>query len=199
MKGLRIYNCTDWCTNDLRAICAMALKERGQEGLGVIFLNGRRIHGRAHYPGNWYFVDPKRGNKGGWAKIKMWLPKPPEDPEPAARFGDAKKAELGRVLLHEIDHTLGLKHGEMANLHKFDASWIESMILRRAEKKPVRPKPSIEERRDARVAKREGKARTKLVEWQRKLKTAQRKVREYQRKARYYDKRREVASRKEWP
>ncbi len=158
----------------------------------MIFRRGRRVNGRAHYPGAWYYVDPKRGARGGLAKIKMWLPRPPDDPEQAALFGDAMKEELAKVLLHEIDHTLGLRHDEMAPWRSIDVPWIEAMPLRREEEKVG---PSAEQRRAARVEAREARARAKLAEWQRRLRAAQRKVGEYKRKVRYYDKRREAASR----
>ena len=144
---MRVTNTTRWNTVDLRRIFLTGLKEIG--------VNPKRYCVKV--------VPAKSFRVGGYAYIHcgyvhMSLP------------GDADKrlVELAQVFVHEVHHTLGLRHGDMATLRP---------------KTAPKPKPI----RDVQ-AERAAHARKMLAKHEQKLKREQRLVRKWRQKARYYEK-----------
>lgn len=92
-----ICNRTGYNTAELRALFEWAMEKRGAQGQA----------------GGWWYVNYSRRRKngvrqphgratlGGWA-VWVYLPR-----------GNTNGYNLAQVVLHEIDHNLGLKHREM--------------------------------------------------------------------------------------
>ena len=87
---------------------------------------------------------------------------------------------LAQVFVHELDHTLGLRHREMAHCWTMPVEWSEGFSLGIVQPKQ-KPKVPVVEQRAA-------KARMLLAKHEKKLATEKRLVAKYRVKVRYYDK-----------
>lgn len=92
--------------------------------------------------------------------------------------------DLARVLEHEIDHNLGLNHGDMLPVSSLRPKWHEGLVIRRQgeAQKPTRVQKS--ERREAH-------ARAMLAKHEDALRREQRLVKRWTQKVRYYDRKKE--------
>lgn len=167
---LTVINKTDYSGRDLRSFFLAGLHEYGIHAetrpmrVTVVYARRSRVTGYAYYP-----------KEGVPARITMRLPKP-------EHLGDLK--ELAQVFFHEIGHTLGLRHREMA---KWTSIHVEFYLgckigFRVAPEPAKKPRVSLVERR----AKR---ARDKVVELERKLKRVESRLKVWRKKVRYYENR----------
>ena len=89
---------------------------------------------------------------------------------------------FAQVLIHEIDHTLGLRHRDMIKSSEIDASWARNFVVR---PKPPKPEPAIEQvvrKRYELVLERIKRNETRLKRIKTSLKKLHRRKRYYERK-----------------
>ncbi len=177
MTRLRLKNASRWRTDDLRRFLLAAIHAHGDPTRGYLVRvsNARRPHTRGLA-----FI--------GYPEFDLWIPNLVRGPDDRTMPEDVLR-EAARVTVHEIAHTLGLRHGEMDRSLRAcrptgdeDTSWANGLLLRMKEVKAA-PKPAD------RVAQREERSRDALARWERRLALAKTKVRTYRRKVAYYERR----------
>lgn len=88
---------------------------------------------------------------------------------------------FAQVLEHEVDHTFGLRHGQMMDSRDLEVPWSEGLIVVVGKVKSVaKAKPSLRERRAA-------NAKRQLEKWERKLAQAEKRAAAWRKKVRYYE------------
>ena len=86
---------------------------------------------------------------------------------------------VAQVFVHEVGHTLGLRHREMVKSSSIEVSWSEGMEIRKKEVVPI-PKT------DPKLVRFEH-AKEKLREHEGKLRREAKLVRKWKKKVRYYE------------
>lgn len=170
MTQTRVTNKTQYHTADLRRFFRAGLRAMGAEDDKRILVaySKRSIHWGCAYIG--------RGDRQGRG-ITMTIPK-----------GKLDLLQLAQVFEHEVSHSLGLHHKDMAPDVadcKTNPTWHLGIEIRYSE--PVNVKVDH-------VAKREEQARKMLDKWERRLRATQNRVKKWRAKVRYYD--RKKAARK---
>lgn len=184
---LKVINETGWSTTDLSRFLRAGLAFLGARPDKVVTCVYRRANsrtlGRARI-GVLGLVEQR--------SITLYLPRP----EAAGPSWSADTIRLyAKVLAHEVDHNLGLRHDSMGgcNVHLIDDArtiWIESLAVGL---KPVKAAPDKADRIEAKVE----KVRLMLATWRRKAKMADTKIKKYRRALLRYE--RNMAAAKQEP
>ena len=175
--SLRLKNDTTFRTDDLKLLVRYALRERGVADR----LYWVRVHWNRR---RWTAI-------GGWGSyhvphfrltIPYWM-----------RGRDLAPEEielLCKVALHEIDHTLGLRHGEMICMWREMPvpAWAAGLVVRLKVATEKKPKEPLTVRRAEHVAKM-------LERAERRLKIAQTVAKRWRVKQRYYERKAAAAPR----
>ena len=122
---LTIYNKTEWRKDDLRKLIYAGLKAEGP---------GDRPYR--------VYVEYTRQSRGcsGYAylnsgDITMRLPRPEWIEVVDGKAPEKIVHNFARVLVHEIGHTMGLKHEDMVKSHTIETPWADGLQLRAQVKK----------------------------------------------------------------
>ena len=155
---MELINRTGWRSDDLRSFFYACCKRAGYDTKRrVEVITSRspwRVRGLASVGGRW---------------IKMLLPDEPFELK-----------LMAQVFIHELDHNAGLNHEDMVKSYNIDASWANSLMLRKKEPKAKPKRDIIKERSDH--------AEKMLQAWERKLNLAKTKQKLWAGKAAYYSK-----------
>jgi len=186
-QHLRIENKTHWSTKDLRKLFLRCMKERGVYGkwnrywLKVSYSKGwRHIMGYGKCDGPWVHILLPGPRKNGGENTTKEL----------QEFGSGSILRVVQILLHEIDHNLGLHHEDMCRSSQIEAPWAvtgnysiawNDPKVKVKKAKEEKPTTTLQERRAANAEK-------KLKEWEAKQKRAALRVKKWRAKVRYYDK-----------
>lgn len=165
---MKITNKTKWRTDHLRRfILRVGRDELDPEKLRVIRveIGYNRGVGAGYVTGRAYI---------GGTRMRLML---------GSRAVD--RCDLAHVIAHEMAHLRGVRHGKDMNCPRYRHmagmqalyAWAEQMPL---EQKSPPKRPTIEQRRERRLA----DAQSKLRAWQRKLKLANTLVKKWQRRVR---------------
>jgi hypothetical protein len=172
---MRIVNKTKWCTEDLRRVFVKCCEVRGVDQsryvVEVVSARGRALHGLGSYTRPWVRmkVPPKFERFGAVGEVVEVLDHLPE----------WAMESLAKIFLHEVDHTLGLQHRDMADLWEFTVDWVKEYSVGR---EPVKEKPKVDL-----VVKRSEHAQKMLARHQKVLKRTQTLVSKWKAKVRYYE------------
>lgn len=167
---MRIRNETHWNTEDLRKLFAAGFKAEG--------VKHKRYLVRVKYARQQRWCSGMAGLYSRWMHLR--IPK-----------SNVPLVDLARVFVHELGHCLGLQHKEMANCRSIDVPWAGGIQVRKAEVKPVAPKPKV----DVKLVRFE-KAQKMLAKHQAKLQREEKLVKKWRAKVKYYEKRFAVAAHK---
>jgi len=168
---MKINNETKFSTRDLRKVFLAGLKDRGA--------NYKSYRIRVY--------NSRKGIRGyAWVNsydMAMGIPSKEDltNSESMERFA--------QVFIHEVDHTLGLKHREMKHIRQIDVSWSEGMTIQKESPKPKKT-ISMQERIDQ----REQKAKDKTAMYEKKVKHYQNLLKKWKKKVKYYERRNKAAS-----
>lgn len=167
---LRIKNETDYLTIDLRRFFMAGLAAKGastDKFIRVIYGRGAAHHGYAHLG-----VQVGRQHiEANWIQISL--------PRDAAKLDLLK---LAQVFEHEVDHNLGLQHGEMQDWWTLAPVWQEELVIRVSARVLVPPPPRLSVR-----AYREARARAMLAKWEKKQERVAKLIKKWKAKVRYYE------------
>jgi len=118
-----LVNKTPFRGDDLRRFTLAAIRARGAEG--AVKMIEYRISPSHRATGLTYCEE---------SRIIMNFPRGYN-----ARAYEDDLTEVAQILIHEIDHVLGLDHKDMRRLDDLEVPWIQGVRLRRRKNVPVRP------------------------------------------------------------
>jgi hypothetical protein len=192
---LKLTNATHYLTSDLRSLVLAGIRREGfaLDALWRVSVayqkgSGRCGWGRYHSTRfevrlpRWIAPAPgesrfEQGAGGSWCK-KPLLPR-------TDGLTDKERDYYAHVVLHEIGHCRGLKHGEMHrsafHAYSYDVAWAAGIAIRA---KPVAARATPDDRRSERIASAEKIASAKVAQWTTKAKLAATKLRVWRRKLR---------------
>ncbi len=170
MRHLSLTNRSHWDTEDLRRIITAGLDARvgAWTSWSVTVKTARGGHIRG-----WAWLHTTR--------LQLTIPRPLNE---ESVLSHDSVITLARVLLHEIDHNLGLGHRAMCKWYKIDVPWAEKLLAEglQIHCKEAAPKIVVDVR-----LKRSEHARAMLVRHERALKRQQTIVRRWRAKVKYYE------------
>lgn len=167
---MKLTNQTQWSTADLKRFLVAGLRAKGAdvERMRITIYTSKR--GGPLGVGGYAWYDSHR--------LKLGAPKVEFATE--GRMTAEQLLRMAQVLEHEIDHTFGLRHGEMLPSTQLRPTWQEGLEIRVQAPKPTKPKPSLKERRAE-------LARKQLAVWEAKVRRAENRAKYWRRKVRYYE------------
>ena len=169
---LKLINKTSWDTRDLRRLVLKCLEHRGwdknrEHRTEIVSARRPFVSGWAYY--NRPFVRMKVPNGRSYSYDRSEV------------FDCFNTKSFVKVLLHEIDHNLGLHHKEMADSDKLPLpSFAESFIVHKEELKVASPNPKeVPRKRYERII-------LKIDDKQRKIKRLQNALKKLVAQKKYY-------------
>lgn len=171
---MKIINRTKYRTDDLRRFFAAGLKALGADSNKTVKVGYSRAgafscSGYACY--GWEMPDGYREGR----LIYMGLPQSADD--------SATLKKIAQVFEHEIGHSQGLTHKEMAPSETLEPIWHEDLPLRQREA------VSVTETRLARSVAREARARAAVERLEREIRRKTRLLQKWRARVRYYERR----------
>jgi len=171
---LKLLNETRYSTRDLRRLFLAGMKAIGATQPKTVRVTyariGSGIGGRAVYG--------QQLEHGGTIEGRqVWLY--------LDRGGSHKPVDLGVTIYHELLHSLGWRHRQMAPDSSFPLDWVDGLPLRFTE--PA--KRTRAEIAAGLVAKRDARARARVAQLEAEIVRKQKLLRKWRDKVRYYDKR----------
>ena len=181
---MKFKNKTKWKDSDLRAMTRAAMEQAGISRPDQRFYDVSYRHGRQRgWVGGWAWYPDNKRNFREMRKFEITIP-------PSVNFASPIRVkELAHVILHEIAHTHGVKHREMAPWLMYGGSkdteghydWALDYQIRLKES-PAKPT------REQVLEKRLALALGHKAEWERKFRYAKNKIRAWGLKARRLEK-----------
>lgn len=178
---MKLINKSGWDTKDLRKLCREAIKRSGAENHTKIIVKTRKGMGSHNIRGLAYVGHPY---------IEMKVPPVMERRYAFSNTGNRQVVEekpaefdsvdFAKVLTHEIDHNLGLRHKDMVSCSALDCEWAKDYIVKPKEKRPTPPKQDIRKARYEAVL-------AKVKSWEAKKKRAETALKKYKQKQKYYE------------
>lgn len=185
---MKLINKTKWNTADLRKLCMAVIKHKGSHKNHQItvktnkyrYSHSDRIGGLARLFGSTILM-----------KVPLTV-----RPQNTGMVGDDGRTiyeqvpntlnveDFGKILDHEIDHNLGLRHNVMRNWRKLDAGYLNGFIVGI---QPVKEKPKVDV-----LAKRHLNAILKIKKLESDIKRKQNLLKKWEKKDRYYNKKRSI-------
>lgn len=161
-RRIILRNSTAYDGRIIRRWLHAAIEERGVEHLTCEVLYSRQ----GDHRGYGYLGIPH---------IKLLVP----------RDGNVSRVRVAQILLHEIDHTLGLRHREMRSSRHLDFAWSDSL----PEWRLIPPRERKPRGRARPVGAKLEWARARAKEAQTRAKRANTILKKWQAKVRYYERR----------
>ena len=166
-RGIKLFNHTRYDGRELRRLLRWCLRHEG--------VADRHYHFRVSYC--------RRGISGrgqlGACWVQLNLPGPKYLRLPWREWADG--AYAAQVLIHEIGHTLGLEHHDMASCRRIDVRGLPEDLVRLRLREAKQPKA-----RDV-VVERYQRNLAHMSTWERKLRLAKTKVSKYRQAVRRYE------------
>jgi hypothetical protein len=188
MKQMKLINKTKWNTADLKKLCMAVIKHKGSHKNHQItvktgkyrYSNSDRIGGLARLFGT---------------TISMKVPLTTKPNNTGMVGNDGKTiyeqipnaldvGDFAKILDHEIDHNLGLRHKVMQNWRKLDVGYLNGFKVGIQE---VKEKPKIDL-----LAKRHLNAILKIKKLESEIKRKQNLLKKWEKKDNYYNKKRSI-------
>jgi hypothetical protein len=195
MTKLKNTNDTDYLLCDLRKVIAAGLRAEGPN-------DGRTYRVKVVY------TKQDRGCSGyayiGSGTIGMRIPRPHDrarrDWPTAVLRGAAVDGvvlqsivrDFARVLVHEIGHTMGLEHDEMAKCREMEVAWVEGIQIRTQAPK-VKAAPDREQKAIAAVERINECIDAEVKRHRRNVKALRTRLQKAKRSAGYYERKAAMA------
>ena len=177
---LVVHNDTNWNGRDLRRLLVAGLRSQGVIGQKAPWYRGGRIdvtYRRASYVGGYGYYNS--------ARLALKIPHAWK----GERLTGDRLTRVAQVLIHEVQHTLGFRHKDMAPWHRYPVKWARGIEVKWNEPRP-KPAVSAAMRAQETVAKRAEHAEKMLKRAETRLKRAKTLRDKWAKKVRYYNKRR---------